>query len=327
MQAMVYDTAGPNAGELRIAELPLPEPGPGEVRVRIHVAAVNPTDWRFRRVGPTTPRWPQQTPGQDGAGIIDQVGAGVDPSRVGQRVWLHLAAYGHPGGSAAEYVCVPARRASPLPEGVSLDVGAVLGVPALTAHRCLFADGPVAGRTVLVTGGGGAVGHAAIQLARHAGARVITTVSGEERAAIAATAGPDVILNYRDHDHSDALWAAAPDGIDQVVDVALDQNLSDYLGLLRPGAVISAYARSSDDASISSPVGPFLRNGLLLRFVYLYAVSLEHLADGVESIDRLLRTDGFLTMPLIRYPLRELAAAHDQVRAGALGKVVVDIAT
>jgi len=325
MRAMVYDTDGARAGELRAVELPDPEPGPGEVRVRVAVAAVNPTDWKARVNGPAGRTWATQVPGQDGAGVIDRVGPGVDPARVGERVWLHLAAFGHAGGSAAELVCVPARRAAPLPDGLSLDVGSMLGVPMLTAHRCLLADGPVDGRTVLVTGGGGAVGHAAVQLARHAGARVITTVSGPERAAIAATAGPDVVLGYRDPDHAERLRAAAPDGVDRVVDVDVAVNLSTYEPLLNPDAVVAVYAQSPAMPEVSLPVGALMRRNVLVRFMMLYGVAVPDLDAGVAHVDGVLRAGGFVPMPVIRYPLEQLGEAHDHVRAGALGRVLVDV--
>lgn len=325
MRAMVYDTDGPRAGELRLVELPDPEPGPGEVRVRVAVAAVNPTDWKARVNGRAGRTWPTQVPGQDGAGVIDRVGPGVDPGRIGQRVWLHLAAFEHDGGASAELVRVPARRAVPLPDDVDVDLGAMLGVPALTAHRCLFADGPVEGRTVLVTGGGGAVGHATIQLARHAGARVITTVSGPERASIAATAGPDVVLGYRDPDHVERLAAAVPEGIDRVVDVDVAANLATYEPLLNPHAVVAVYAQSPTAPTVALPVGAVMRRNIVLRSVMLYGVPVPDLDAGVAHVDRLLRTVGLAAMPVVRLPLERLAEAHDRVRAGVLGRVLVDV--
>lgn len=327
MRAMVYDTDGPAFGELRAVEVPDPVPGPGEVRVRVAVSGVNPTDWKARTVGAGARSWPWQVPGHDGAGVIDRVGPGVDPSRVGQRVWLHLAAHQHAYGTAAERVCLPARRAVPLPDRIDPDLGAGLGIPALTAHRCLFADGDVRGRTVLVTGGGGAVGHVAVQLARHAGARVIATVSGPERAAIAATAGPDVTLNYRDTDHREQLRQAAPDGIDRVIDVDVAANLETYRDLLNEAAVVSVYAASSVTPDVTAPVRPLMASNVLLRFMLLYGVRDEDLDAGVAEVTRLLEEGGLVGMPTIRFPLEQLEQAHAAVRDGALAKVLVDVAT
>jgi NADPH2:quinone reductase len=189
MKAALYDSHGPAAEVLRLEELGAPEPGPGEVRVKVAVSAINPTDYKSRSGATPRPMDGFQIPHQDGAGVIDAVGEGVDPARVGQRVWLWLAAAGRRWGTAAEWTAVP------LPDGVSMELGASLGVPAMTAHRCLFADGPVSGKTVLVAGGAGAVGHFAIQLARWAGARVITTVSGPEKAELARQAGAVHVVN------------------------------------------------------------------------------------------------------------------------------------
>jgi NADPH:quinone reductase len=326
MRAIVYDTDGPAFGELRLVELPDPEPGPGQVRVRVRVSAVNPTDWRSRSSDPGGRAWPQQVPNQDGAGVIDAVGPGVEAARVGERVWLHLAAHGHAGGTAADLVVVPSRQAVTLPDGVGFDVGAGLGVPALTAHHCLFADGPIDGRTVLITGGAGAVGHVAVQIARHAGAHVITTVSGPRKAEIAASAGATEILNYRDEDYPDQLARVAEHGIDRVVDVDVAANLDRYLPHLNGSAVVVAYASPASGGPLTLPVRPLMARNVLLRFMLLYGVPIPLLDEGVRAVDRLLRTVGLVPLPAIRYPLERLAEAHEHVRSGALGKVLIDVA-
>jgi len=184
MRAAVYDRYGPAREVLRVAEIERPEPGAGEVRVRMRVSGVNPTDWKSRAGSPgNTPPFPYLVPNQDGAGEIDAVGEGVDPGRVGQRVWVYFAAQKRQHGAAAQWICLPERQAVDLADSASLDLGASLGIPALTAHHCLFGDGPIDGKTVLVAGGAGAVGHFAIELARRAGARIVTTVSSDEKAA------------------------------------------------------------------------------------------------------------------------------------------------
>jgi len=325
MRAIVYDTDGPAFGALRLVELPDPVPGAGEVRVRVHVSGVNPTDWRARSSDAGGRPWPQQVPGHDGAGVIDAVGPGVAERRVGERVWLHLAGHGHAGGTAAELVVVPSWKAVGLPDDVDDDVGAGLGIPALTAHDCLFADGPVDGLTVLVTGGAGAVGHVAVQLARHAGARVITTVSGPEKAEIAATAGPDAVLNYRDADFAGRLAEVAARGIDRVVDVDVTANLAHYLPCLNGSAIVTAYASPASQEPFTSPVRPLMVRNVQLRFMLLYGVPVPRLEAGVRAVDRLLRTVGLTPLPHVRYPLERSAEAHDHVRSGALGKVLIDV--
>ena len=198
MRAALYDRYG-SAGEvLRVEEIPTPEPGPGEVRVKITYSGVNPTDWKSRSGSTPRPIDGFQIPHHDGAGVIDAAGQGVDPGRIGQRVWLWFAAAGRHWGTAAEWTVVPAEQAVPLPDGASFELGASLGVPAMTAHRCLFADGPIDGKTVLVAGGAGAVGHFAIELAKFYGARVVTTVSGPDKAELAKKTGADLVVNYRE---------------------------------------------------------------------------------------------------------------------------------
>ena len=200
MRAAVYRADG----VLAVEDFDAPSPGAGEVRVRVTVSGVNPTDWKARASGVEF-----QVPDQDGAGVIESVGPGVDPARVGERVWIYFAAYQRPWGTAAQYSVVPAEQAVPL--GASDELGASLGIPALTAYHCLLADGPIEGATVLVAGGAGAVGHAAIELARWSGARVVATVSSDEKASLARSAGADAVVNYRSGDAVEEIRAAAPE--------------------------------------------------------------------------------------------------------------------
>ena len=188
MNAVWFERKGPAREVLVHGDMPRQSPGVGEVRVRLRVSGVNPTDTKTRGgwLGMTAMPFPRMITGQDGAGVIDRVGPGVPASREGERVWVYEAYLGRAFGTLAEFVVVPARNAVRLPDGIDDDTGAGLGVPALTAHRCLFIDGPIHGRTVLVQGGGGGVGHAAIQLARWAGAQVIATVSRPEQEKAAA---------------------------------------------------------------------------------------------------------------------------------------------
>jgi NADPH:quinone reductase len=323
MRAAVYDTTGPRRGVLRVVDLPDPEPGPGEVRVRVHVSGVNPTDWKAREAAVTDRRWPEQVPNQDGAGGIDAVGAGVDTHRVGERVWVYHAAAGRPTGTAAQFVCLPAEQAVALPDDISFDHGAGLGIPAITAHRCLFADGPVTGRTVLVTGGAGAVGHAAVQLARWGGAHVVATVSGPEKARLAAAAGADEVLSYREAGFAERLRAAAPDGVDRVVEVAVAANLTGYLERLVPHAVVAVYARDEEEAAV--PLFPLMRANVLLRFVLVYGLTRPMLARAVGDVTSALHAGALRPLPVRRYPLADIAGGHDAVRGGAVGKVLVDL--
>jgi NADPH:quinone reductase len=319
MRAALYDSHGPARDVLKVTEVDRPEPGPGEVRVRIEASGVNPTDWKSRSGATARPMTEFQIPHHDGAGVIDAVGAGVDPSRVGQRVWVWLAAAGRPWGTAAEWSVVPDDQAVALPDGVSAELGASLGVPAITAHRCLFADGPLDGRSVLVAGGAGAVGHFAIELAKQAGARVVTTVSGPAKAELAGRAGADLVVNYHDSDALDQIRPFAP--LDRIVEVALGANLQLDLAVSGPPTYIVAYAAEAQDPVL--PVRACMTANVTLRFVLLYGVPRAAVHQAAADITLAL-ADGALTeLPVTKFPLEEIAAAHEAVEAGAVGKVLV----
>ena len=316
--AAVYRRVGPSHEVLTVEEVATPEPGPGEVRVRVGLSAVNPTDWKSRARTATIPEAGFQIPNQDGMGTIDAVGDGVDPGRVGQRVWLYFCALERPWGSAAQYTVLPEERAVPLPGDVSDELGASMGIPALTAHRCLFADGPIDGKTVLVHGGGGAVGHYAIELAKWRGARVATTVSNDEKGELAKRAGADIVVNYREQDAAKEL----PDDVERVVEVAINQNLPLDLAVLGPNGVVSAYANGTLE---QVPVRELMVRNILLRFVLVYTIPDEALRQAVEDTSQALRENVLTELPEHRFPLERIADAHDAVENGAVGKVFVEI--
>jgi NADPH2:quinone reductase len=339
MRAAVYSSLG-DSSVLDVVDRDVPEPHWGEVRVKLAVAGVNPTDWKFR-AGATASElpFPEIVPGQDGAGVIDAVGNGVSGVSVGDRVWVILAQHDHPIGTAAEYTVVPADQAVRLPGSASYDVGASLGVPAMTAHRALtVAEGgptrlkPEAldDRIVLVTGGAGAVGHAAIQLAVWAGATVVTTVSGDEKAALARAAGAHHVVNYRDGDAAAEIREIAPDGVDTVVDVAIISNVDLITRVLKPRGTVAAYANTGG-TEVTFPVRELMRLNARLQFILLYTVGEEAALAAIEDVTAAV-ADGALEvgeehgLPLLRFRLEETAAAHDAVENGAVGKVLIDVA-
>ncbi len=337
MKAIIYrDNGGPEV--LRLVDRDLPAPGPGEVRVRVAVSGVNPTDWQARSGAGHPKRFPEVTPHLDGAGTIDAVGEGIDQNRVGQRVWLFMAAAGRPTGTAAEFTVVPAERAVPLPDDTAFDVGASIGVPALTAHRALTVaeDGPrrlrpgaLDGAMVLAAGGAGAVGHAVIQLARWAGATVISTVSSPQKARLATAAGAHHVVDYREGDPAAAIRGIAPDGVDIVAEVALGTNLALDLAVLRTRGTISTYANEG-----GKPVElNVLQNMVLntrLQFLVLYTAGPQALTAAAEDVAAAVR-DGAMPvgeehgLPVVRFPLDRTADAHRAVESHTIGKVLVDI--
>jgi NADPH:quinone reductase len=321
MRAAVYRETGEAREVLRVEEVDRPEPGPGEVRVRVHVSAVNPTDVKARSGAVPRPIDGFQVPHQDGAGVIDAVGAGVSEGRVGQRVWLWLAA-GDRWGSAAEWTVVPQEQAVPLPDGASYELGAHLGVPAMTAYRCLYADGPVDGLHVLVAGGAGAVGHFAIELAVRAGARVVTTVSGPEKGELARAAGAHLVVDYTADETLERLTAFAP-RMDRIVEVNIGSNLGMDLRLAGPNTTIVSYAASGADPEL--PVRACMTANVTLRFVLLYGVPRPALVEGTRVITEALGEGALTELPMHRFTLDDVAAAHEAQEANVTGKVLVVI--
>ncbi|WP_432985910.1 NADPH:quinone reductase [Dactylosporangium sp. CA-233914] len=340
-RAIVYCEFGA-ASVLRETEREIVEPGPGEVRVRVVVSGVNPTDWKTRTGATAMAPVPGdgQVPNQDGAGVVDAVGAGVTGLAAGDRVWLVMAAYQRPGsGTAQQFTVVPADRAVPLPAEASFEAGASVGVPAMTAHRALtvhegaparLAPGALAGVNVLVAGGAGAVGNAAIQLAVWAGASVVATVSSPEKAELARRAGAPHVVNYRDADAADQIRAALPDGVDVVVEVAAAHNAELNLAVLRPGGTIAVYANDSSGGPLTMDVRRHMVLNARYQFILLYTVPRAALAEGAAAVNAALaagalRFGAAAGVPLHEFALAETAAAHAAVESGAVGKVLIRV--
>jgi NADPH:quinone reductase len=338
MRAITYARRG-DRSVLELVERPIPEPGRGEVRIRVAVSGVNPTDWKSRS-GTTGGTVAEPTvPNQDGAGVVDEVGAAVAGFDVGDRVWVTLAADGRPaGGTAQDYTVVPVGRAFPLPPNADFDLGASVGIPAVTAHRALtvaedaparLAPGALDGRVVLVAGGAGAVGNAAIQLARWAGATVISTVSGDAKAKLAAGAGAQHVVNYTQSDAAARIRDVAPDGVDLIVEVAAGANAELDLSVLRPRGTISIYA---NDGGVPFTVDVRSNMGLNSRyqFVLLYTVGWDLITAAAADINRAIEDGAYKVgeeagLPLHRFTLEDTSAAHAAVEAGAVGKVLVTV--
>jgi NADPH2:quinone reductase len=335
MLAVVFTEPG-SSSVLTPVERDLPEPGSGEVRVRLVRAGVNPTDWKRRR---NPMEFPEVTPGQDGAGVVDAVGAGVDGVAVGDRVWLVLAQREKAYGTAAEYTVQSAAHVVPLPGGASFDLGASLGVPAVTAHRALtsvesgpsrLGPGTMDGMTVLVAGGAGAGGNAAIQQARWSGATVVTTVSSPEKAALATAAGAHHVVNYREGDTEASILAVAPDGVDLVVEVAPAQNNDLDLAVTKVHGTVAIYANNGGNELTLQLRETFSKN-LRYQFLILYTLDERLVQAAVEDVSQAVRAGALRVgadagLPLHHYPLDQTAAAHDAVERGVVGKVLLDIA-
>ncbi|HEV3363005.1 MAG TPA: NADPH:quinone reductase, partial [Acidimicrobiia bacterium] len=287
MRAAFYERTGPAREVLTLGELPAPEPGPGEVRVRVAWSGVNPSDVKSR-AGLRTKAlpFPRVVPHSDGSGRIDRVGDGVDPARVGQRVWVWNAAWGRAGGTAAEYVTLPAAQAVPLPEGADLAAGACLGIPALTAYHAVTVDGGVEGKSVLVAGGAGAVGHYAVQLAKLKGARqVIATVSSPAKAELARAAGADLVVNYREEDFAARCREATGGrGLDRIIEVDFAANVGADLEALRHEGEVVVYGSGAPEIAV--PFAPAILKNVRLRFFIVYNLTPEDRARAVADLTR-----------------------------------------
>jgi NADPH2:quinone reductase len=327
MRAAVYVRTGPAREVLQIVELPTPHPGAGEVRVKLSWSGVNPSDVKSRAGGRTrTLPFPSIVPHSDGSGVIDEVGAGVSPARIGERVWIWNAAWGRPFGTAAEYVVLPAEQAVPLPDAVELVVGACLGIPALTAHHAVSVDGGVAGKSVLVAGGAGAVGHYAIQIARRLGAsHILSTVSGTQKAALAKAAGADTVLNYKTDDvDAKVREATAGQGVDRIIEVDFGTNMELDLKLLKPGGDIVVYGSNAPQLAV--PFVPMILKNVRLRFFIVYNLSRDDRRNAVASLTSMLANNSLTHNIATRLPLEKIADAHELVEQGAsVGNVVLEI--
>lgn len=340
VKAIAYWTVG-DRNVLGLADRPALEPGPGEVRVRVAVSGVNSTDWKCRKFGHVNGEllYPEVIPHHDGAGVVDAVGRDVSPDRAGQRVWLWDCAWRRPGGTAAEYVVLPARQAVSLGPDVSLELGASIGLPALAAHGCLTAargvpaqlgPGTLAGRTVLVAGGAGVVAHSVIQLATWAGASVIATVSGPGKEKLAYVSGAGHVVCYRSDDVAAGILAVAPDGVDLIVEVAASANLSHLTWRCSPGAGTVAVFAMDEGGEITLPTRRMMGRNFRYAFVFAPTLPAAEKDTAVAGVAAAIAAGALsvgedVGLPLHRYPLTRTGDAHDAVEGGAIGKVLVDI--
>lgn len=327
MKAIWYDRTGPAREVLQIGERPTPQPCRGEVLIRVRASGVNPSDAGARGGASGRMAYPRITPNSDGAGVVEAVGPGVAERWVGKRVWFYNGQRnGRAFGSAAEYIELDVDLVRELPDGVDFAEGATLGIPCMTAHRALFAFGPVQGRVVLVTGGAGAVGHYAVQLARWSGAEVIATVSSEAKAERARAGGADHVIDYRREDVAARIAEiTGGQGVHHVVDVDFGGNLAVTLPSLRMNGTLSYYAsRGAREPALIA--GLLMMKNLSVNGVYLPVSPHEARRRAQDDITRWIGGPDRILSVAGRYPLEDCAAAHEAVEAGdKLGTVVVEV--
>jgi len=316
MIAAWYERNGAAAEVLRVGEQPDPQPAAGEVRVALQAAGINPSDVKTRAGLRRKIAFPLVIPGCDGAGVIDRVGAGVPASRIGERVWVYEGQWNRALGTSAAYITLPAALAAPLPAALSFEDGACLGVPYMTAHRAVFADGPVSGLTLLVQGGAGVVAHYAIQLAKWGGATVIATVSGDAKAGHARRAGADHVVNYRTEPVAERVRdLTAGKGVDRIVEVEFGQNLRLDAEVIKVGGVIATYGSNA----IAEPVFPYFAvtgKNPVIRMVLVYSMPLAAKQHAIRDLEPWSRSRPPVFAVAARFPLQEIVAAHQKVESG-----------
>jgi len=325
MRAAFYSEQGPARDVLKVGDQPTPEPGPGEVRVKLRASGVNPSDWKVRRGGYGRGLIaPLIIPHSDGAGEIDAVGPGA-PARAGERVWIWNGQWKRPYGTAAEYIVLPSVQAVHLPNGTGYAEGACLGIPALTAVHAIRSARIEAGATVLIVGGAGSVAHYAIQLAKLRGARVVTTVSGDAKAAHARRAGADEIINYRTEDVAERVKALTGGrGVDVLIEMDLSGDADLYPSILRPHASVVIYGTSMNMGTL--PVLWLMQNSITLRFFLIYDISEGERSAAIAELSDLLQRGRLIHTVARRVALDDIAEAHEIVERGeVIGNVVVDI--
>jgi NADPH2:quinone reductase len=327
MKSIIYDRFGPAHDVLRMATLGTPAPAAGEVTVRLAFSGVNPSDIKARsgsRPGILKPPFAQVVPHSDGAGVIEAVGAGVDPARVGARVWIWNGQWQRAFGTASSHITLPAEQAVDLPDAVSFETGAILGIPGLTAAEAVFGAGDVAGQTLLISGGGGTVGFLAVQLAVRGGARVIATCSPRDMDRIRA-AGAHGVIDYRAADLATQILAAnAGAAVDRIIEVEFGANVAMNAEVIKPNGVIAAYGSQIEMAPVL-PFGPLLFKAATLDIILIYLLPLEARRDRIDRLHTAL-TAGALHCPVAQiFALTDCAEAHDAVQTGArAGAVLVD---
>jgi NADPH2:quinone reductase len=326
MKAAWYAKNGPAGEVLEVGELAKPSVKAGEVLVRIRASGINPVDTKWRSGLKPVAEGMRMVPHFDGAGTIEGVGDGVPKSRIGERVWIYETLWQRDAtGTAAEYASVPSGLAVPLSERVDFAEAACLGIPAMTAHRCVFADGPVEGQTVLVTGGGGAVSGFAIQMARLGGARVIATASNDAKADVARSAGAEQVIDYKSADAAAQIkQAAGPGGVHRIVEVALAANFAMSADVIANNGVIAAYA-SDANPEPKLPFRALLYKNVALRHVLVFGMPAEAKAKAIADIGQWTAAGKLKSRIGERFPLDRIADAHLAVERGATGKIVLDI--
>ena len=325
MRAAYYEKNGAADEVLHLGEVETPRPGPGEVRVRLATSGVNPSDVKTRAGIARKIAFARVIPHSDGAGEIDMVGEGVSAARVGERVWTWNGQWKRPFGTACQFIALPQNQAVRLPKDIGFEAGACLGIPALTARHAVDLAGAAAGKTVLISGGAGAVAHYAIQFAKARGATVISTVSSAVKAVVAHEAGADHTIDYRAENVGERVMALTSGGVDAMIELDLTANAGLISAVLRPRGIVAVYG-TGPQAQI--PASFCLVNNIALKFMLVYELTADERAQAIADVTRMLEANRLIHNIAKTFALSEIVHAHQMVEQGqAIGNVIVDVGT
>jgi NADPH2:quinone reductase len=321
----IYREFGTAKDVLKIEEMEKPEPRAGQVRVKLFASGVNPSDYKMR-LGSRPFTGTFQIPNSDGAGIVDEVGDGVSPTLVGKRVWVFNAAFHRPMGTSAQYTVVEEWMTQALPDNLTYSEGACLGIPVMTAYRCLFSDGSIKGQTIYVVGGAGVVAHYAIQIAKWAGATVITSVSSEEKAKCAKEAGADFVINYRSQNVAEEIMKFTNNqGVDRVIEVDFGANLETNSKILKNNGICSMYAFAGQP-QLPMPIMPLMVKNITYKFTLVYSISEKDRAEVLSGIANWLSSSKPIFNIAKEFELNQIVQAHELVESGnKIGHVILKI--
>ena len=326
MKAAWYENIGAAAEVLQVGETSDPTPNVGEVLVEIRSSGLNPSDVKTRAGARGELQFPKVIPHSDGGGVITAVGEGIDKSRIGERVWIWNGAFGRAFGTCAKMIALPSEQAVSLPEGTSFEEAACMGIPASTAYYGMLCDGSVEDQTVLVTGGAGAVGYYGIQLAKWSGAKVISTVSGEEKGSVAREAGADLVINYRDENVTEVIQDFTNGvGVDRILEVEFGGNLEISKQIIKPNGTIASYG----SVALMEPTLPFydlMFKGVKLNTYLIYIVPETDRNMITNGINDALNDQALNHMITESYELDDIVDAHLSMESNTVvGNIVINL--
>ena len=326
MKAVWYTKTGEAVDVLQVGELDDPVPVAGEVLVKIKVSGINPSDVKTRAGARGELQFPRVIPHSDGSGEIIDVGEGVNKNRIGERVWIWNGAFGRANGTCAELISLPELQAVKINNDVSYESAACMGIPASTAYYGVLANGPIKNKTVLISGGAGAVGFYGIQIAKLSGANVITTISSDEKAEIANNAGADKVINYKNENVLEEIMEYTEnDGVDRIFEVEFGGNLPINEKIIKPNGVIAAYG-SMAEMEPKLPFYNLMFKGVKIDTFLIYSIEKKFREEILNGLSKLLNQNSLKHMISQTYSIDDIVSAHEAMESGSvIGNIVIEI--